>query len=110
MFLRELPPDVVEEIDQTGRSAADSFRGGSGAALEGWKDAGLEIPLPVPPKHRTDEPYPVGALVRHASYGVGRVTKLSGYGATRTVTIRFQTQGEKSFRVSHVKLEVLLRG
>ena len=58
------------------------------------------------PKSRGDDPYPLGALVRHASYGVGRVTKLDGYGATRTVTIRFPA-GEHKFRLSHVKLELI---
>jgi hypothetical protein len=45
--------------------------------------------------------------VRHASYGVGQVIDVIGYGATRTVKIRFRTAGEHAFRVSHVKLEVL---
>jgi len=45
-------------------------------------------------------------VVRHATYGVGGFQP-TGYGATRTVKVRFQTQGEHSFRISHVTLEVL---
>ena len=36
-----------------------------------------------------------------------QVVEVSGYGAKRTVSIRFQTAGKKDFRLSHVKLEVL---
>jgi DNA helicase-2/ATP-dependent DNA helicase PcrA len=111
MFLNEVPPHAIEMIDlsmTSGRKALESFRGGGGpAARQGWEDAGVEIPLPIPPKSRDDEPYAVGTLVRHANYGVGKVVALSGFGAMRTVKIRFQTAGEHSFRTSHVKLEVL---
>ncbi len=111
MFLNELPPHVVEAIDLSataGRSSLDAFRGGGGpAARQGWADAGVEVPLPIPPKPSRDEPYTPGMMVRHATYGTGRVVSLTGYGATRTVKVRFQTQGEHSFRISHVKLEVL---
>ena len=109
MFLHELPEDVVEMTDQSGRSALDAFRSGPTAAEQGWREAGVDLPLPVPPRQRGDEPFPVGTQVRHASYGEGQVIRLSGFGATRTVTIRFRTEGEKSFRISHVKLEVLRR-
>jgi DNA helicase-2/ATP-dependent DNA helicase PcrA len=111
MFLNEVPPHAVEMIDlslTSGRKALESFRGGGGpAARQGWEDAGVEIPLPIPPKSRDNELYAVGTLVRHANYGVGKVVALSGYGAMRTVKIRFQTAGEHAFRTSHVKLEVL---
>jgi DNA helicase-2/ATP-dependent DNA helicase PcrA len=111
MFLHEMPPHAVETIDLSstaGRSAIQDFRGGGGpAARQGWEDAGIEIPLPIPPKPRSDDPYKTGMMVRHATYGIGQVIGLSGFGATRTVKVRFQTQGEHSFRISHVKLEVL---
>jgi DNA helicase-2/ATP-dependent DNA helicase PcrA len=110
MFIRELPPDVVQTVDLSGRSPLDAYRGGGPAAEPGWREAGLDIPLPIPPRKRNDDPFPVGSLVRHASYGEGQVVRLSGFGGTRTVTIRFRTAGEHSFRVSHVKLEVLRRG
>jgi DNA helicase-2/ATP-dependent DNA helicase PcrA len=110
MFLNELPPHAVEAIDlsSTGKSAIDVFRGGGGpAARQGWEDAGVEIPLPLPPRPRGDEPYAPGTVVRHATYGEGQVTRLEGFGATRTVKVRFPTAGEQTFRVAHVKLEVV---
>src|SRR4029077_9629191 len=101
------PPHAVEMIDlslTSGRKALEAFRGGGGpAARGGWEDAVVEVPLPIPPKSRDDDPYAVGMQVRHASYGVGQVISLSGFGATRTVKIRFRTAGEHSFRVKHVK-------
>ncbi len=109
MFLGELPPEAVEEIDLSStlnRPSFQDFRGGPAAARQGWEDAGVELPLPVPPSQRPDDPLRVGAMVRHASYGVGRVTGVSGYGATRTVRVRFQT-AEHAFRLSHVTLEIL---
>jgi DNA helicase-2/ATP-dependent DNA helicase PcrA len=107
MFLRELPEEAVS-VEGDGGSPQDRYRvGHTAAAREAWGAAGIELPLPrIPPAARGDDPYPVGALVRHASYGVGRVTKLDGYGATRSVTIRFPA-GEHKFRLSHVKLELI---
>jgi hypothetical protein len=110
MFLGEIPDHAVETIDLSstaGVSAFAEFRSGSLAARQGWEEAGIEIPLPVPPRPRHDDPYRIGMLVQHASYGVGRVIGLSGFGATRSVKVRFQTQGEHTFRISHVKLEIL---
>ncbi|MFO0844540.1 MAG: UvrD-helicase domain-containing protein [Gemmataceae bacterium] len=105
-FLDELPPDVVERVDLSGQpGTANAFRGGGMAALQGWRDAGIEVPLA--PKPRLDNPFPEGSLVRHEQYGVGRVLGFTGFGATRSVKVRFQTAGERTFRLSHVKLEVL---
>ncbi len=107
MFLDELPAEAIDVLDLSGRSALDVFRAGGPAAVEGWREAGVDIPLPVPPRKRGDEPFPIGARVKHASYGEGQVVRLSGFGATRTVTIRFRTEGELTFRVNHVRLTVL---
>jgi DNA helicase-2/ATP-dependent DNA helicase PcrA len=110
MFLNELPTEVVESIDlsSTATTPFNDFRMGGGlAARQGWEDAGIEIPLPIPPKQRENDPYPVGTMVQHATYGVGRVTATLGLGATRRIKVRFQTQGEQTFFVNHVKLEVI---
>ena len=111
MFLNELPPEVVETIDLSStatRSFQDFRTGGGPAARQGWEDAGIEIPLAVPPRQRENDPYSVGTMVRHATYGVGRSNRPAwGYGATRTIKVRFQTRGEQTFRINHVKLEVI---
>ncbi|MFO0925963.1 MAG: UvrD-helicase domain-containing protein [Gemmataceae bacterium] len=114
-FLNELPPEAVETVDSAGQpiaTAADRYRSGGGPhARDGWAAAGVDtaIPLPVPPKERSDEPYIVGMLVRHQTYGVGKVIELTGFGATRTVKVRFPTQGVVPFRVAQAKLQVIAR-
>jgi DNA helicase-2/ATP-dependent DNA helicase PcrA len=105
-FLDELPPEVLDRIDRSGlaATAADRFRGGSDASLQGWSDAGIDVPLPARP--RPEDPYPIGSTVRHASYGDGKVVGYSGFGATRAIKVRFRTAGERTFRLSHVQLVV----
>jgi len=114
-FLHELPQDGVEFVDQSRvnreGSAINHWRSGHEAADEGWEDAG------VPPR-RLDEPpppapsgesiaYAIGMLVQHVSYGVGRVTNVNGYGASRKVKIKFPSYGEKTFIADKVKLTVV---
>ena len=53
---------------------------------------------PELPEH---DPWPLGAKIRHHSYGLGEVVELHGSGPTRTATVRFETRGVKSFRVRH---------
>jgi DNA helicase-2/ATP-dependent DNA helicase PcrA len=106
-FLDEVPTEVLDRIDSSGVSAspAQQFRRGGEAARQGWNDAGIDIPLA--PRPRFEDPIPIGSMVRHEQYGVGRILGYTGFGATRAVKIRFQTAGERSFRISHVQLEVL---
>jgi DNA helicase-2/ATP-dependent DNA helicase PcrA len=53
--------------------------------------------------------YAEGMLVRHDSYGVGRISQVSGYGALRKLKIRFSGHGEKTFIADKVKLEIVRR-
>ncbi len=46
-------------------------------------------------------------LVRHATYGNGRIIEVSGQGALRQVKIRFATAGERTFIADKVTLEVV---
>jgi superfamily I DNA/RNA helicase len=114
MFLDELPPDAVREVDasSSGMSAADRYRGGgTPAARQGWNDAGIKpIPLPIPTRQKEgSDGYIVGMLVRHATYGEGQIIEVSGFGALRKVKIRFRTAGERSFIADKVTLEILQR-
>jgi DNA helicase-2/ATP-dependent DNA helicase PcrA len=116
MFLDELPPDEVKQLDLSAGAAGtptalDEWRGGSAAARSGWTDAGVRpLPPPVAPKRPegTDEGgFAEGMLVRHATYGMGRVLELSGYGAMRRIKVRFKTAGERTFVLNKVTLEVI---
>jgi DNA helicase-2/ATP-dependent DNA helicase PcrA len=46
-------------------------------------------------------------IVRHATYGQGRIVEVSGNGVLRKVKIRFTTAGERSFIADKVKLEIV---
>jgi DNA helicase-2/ATP-dependent DNA helicase PcrA len=115
-FLGELPPEVVEEIDASsggGSRAAEAWRGGGGpAAAAGWAETGVTPRnWSSPPKVTNDDGpgYAEGMLVRHDTYGMGRVTEVSGYGALRKVKVRFATQGERTFIADKAKLEIVRR-
>jgi len=112
-FLAELPGEQIEWIDHSGQGVpqiADRYRQGGPAAAVGWKDAGVEVPLPLPSKVRSDEPFGVGAVVWHQEYGIGKVIELTGLGTTRTVKVRFLPKGGVvSFRVAQAKLTVISR-
>ncbi len=108
-FLRELPDDV-ERTDLASTSISlhpfQQWRGGSPAAESGWVDAGVRRQ----PKSDTfgDRPvYAEGALVRHETYGQGRVTEVNGYGAAQKIKIRFSRHGEKTFIAEKAKLVVV---
>ncbi|HEY7308878.1 MAG TPA: UvrD-helicase domain-containing protein [Gemmataceae bacterium] len=114
MFLGELPEQAIEAIDHSGgaESALDHWRhGGRAAAKQGWNDVGLR-PRPAPIAPRTPDGdngrvFVVGMLVRHGTYGNGRIVDVSGQGALRRVKVRFATAGERSFIADKVTLEVV---
>jgi DNA helicase-2/ATP-dependent DNA helicase PcrA len=89
------------------------WRGGSVAAQQGWADAGIaprsgaEIVRRWQSEGKAGSDYAEGMLVRHETYGQGRITDVSGYGAMRKVKIRFATAGERTFLVEKAKLTIL---
>jgi DNA helicase-2/ATP-dependent DNA helicase PcrA len=118
MFLGELP-EGVRGVDLTpGLLTQPSFehwRGGPEAAEEGWTAAGVRRkPKPVTPRlpegNGEGKVYVEGMLVRHATYGSGRIIEVSGNGVLRRVKIRFATAGERSFIADKVTLEIVSRG
>jgi DNA helicase-2/ATP-dependent DNA helicase PcrA len=48
-----------------------------------------------------------GMVVRHDSYGTGRVTEVSGYGTQRKVKVRFSGAGERTFVANRAKLAIV---
>ena len=46
-------------------------------------------------------------MVSHETYGVGRVTDVSGYGAMRKIKIRFGAGGERTFVAGKAKLVIV---
>jgi DNA helicase-2/ATP-dependent DNA helicase PcrA len=118
MFLDELPPDGVEVIDLSASAAGTAramheWRGGSKAAEPGWADAGITPrrqaapPATPAPSEDGSQTYTAGMFVRHPTYGAGRVTEVSGYGALRKVKVRFSAHGEKIFIADKAKLVIV---
>ncbi len=114
MFFRELPTEAIEQIDGGGRSisAFEEWRKGGGAAAEqGWYDAGVRPkPASLPPRlaaNHPDQGFVKGMLVRHGTYGMGRIVEVSGQGAHRRVKIRFSTAGERTFLADKANLEIV---
>jgi DNA helicase-2/ATP-dependent DNA helicase PcrA len=120
-FLQELPADV-EHVDvsmgkNVARTAADEWRAKVGPAARDWADTGARPYLP--PKKAADLrptiPDPpdtglaVGVLVQHEEYGLGQVTDVTGYGALRTVRVRFPSHGVKPFVGDKIKLKIVAR-
>jgi DNA helicase-2/ATP-dependent DNA helicase PcrA len=111
MFLDELSDDV-EQIDKSGernsaRNAIDDWR-----ARAGYTHPGSPIPEPIQPFKPTipdgqNGDYEEGQVVQHESYGIGKITNVSGFGALRKVKIRFPSEGEKTFVADKVKLRVV---
>jgi DNA helicase-2/ATP-dependent DNA helicase PcrA len=115
MFLEELPADAIQAIDLTStHQPAYEWRTGGSAAAQGWADAGFapRTSRPVETPRASSTPsadYAEGMLVRHDSYGQGRVTHVSGNGAMRKVKIRFPTAGERTFLVDKARLTIVQR-
>ncbi len=93
-FLREIPEDIINFIDNT-----------------------VFIP-PVTPQFEF-ESYPEfdevsnfgikrGDKVQHQAFGVGRVLDISGYGKTTKANVQFNIGGTKSLMLKYAKLEKLL--
>jgi DNA helicase-2/ATP-dependent DNA helicase PcrA len=111
MFLEELPKEPVQWVDLSAsaggtRAAMEAWRGGGSAAQQGWTDAGVRpLPPPIAPQQPASG-FAEGMLVRHQTYGVGRVVELSGHGALRKVKVRFGS-GERTFIADKAALEVV---
>jgi DNA helicase-2/ATP-dependent DNA helicase PcrA len=115
MFLEELDgvsQPWIERVDLSASAAGtsralDEWRSGSKAAEQGWIDAGV-----LPRAKKDGSPaggsvYREGMLVRHETYGHGRVTEVSGHGALRKVKVRFSSSGERTFLVDKAKLAIV---
>jgi DNA helicase-2/ATP-dependent DNA helicase PcrA len=116
MFLDELPEEGTESIDLSASAggsarAIDEWRSGSKAAEKGWEEAG--IPLRSPKAEVSadgSKEYAEGMLVKHDSYGTGKVTEVSGYGALRKIKVRFASAGERTFLAAKAKLAIVAQG
>ena len=63
-----------------------------------------------PAASESSDGFAVGVFVHHPTFGAGKITDLSGYGALRRVKVRFASGGEKTLVLSHAKLTILRKG
>ena len=118
MFLDELPEPEIKNIDLRDQPAGSPeaygrWRRETRAADEEWEEIPLDAPRkPTRSAPRTapvesDADYAEGMMVRHESYGVGRITAVFGYGAMRKLRIRFGAGGERTFIAAKAKLVIV---
>lgn len=107
-FLQELPPEHIELVDRTGLPTAGlgSLRGTSAPdARHGPADTRYATVRSV-----LGQQFTPGTLVRHPSFGAGRILELSGTGQNTRCVVEFATHGRKTLVLEYARLEVLRPG
>lgn len=119
MFLGEIPPGAIEEIDLSASAnrSPDRWRSATQAASKGWYDTGafqqptkqdnLAIAKALGEALPAVDTFTEGMMVQHESYGVGKVTAISGHGVLRKIKVRFHQAGERSFLANKAKLAIV---
>jgi len=117
--------DAVENFDQPDSSVdVDGESSLAGLSSQFRLKTAAELPVPTDDAITTattaeivDEPraapedFHHGQLVRHPTYGLGKIISLSGSGTRRGATIAFvQGAGEKRFILAHSKLQPVKGG
>ena len=88
-FLGELPPESIEHCDQSEYYDDQHDEGRAG----GWSADGLAGALPI------------GCIVRHPAYGLGRVEALTSRAGGASAVVTFPTAGTKTFILGRAPLE-----
>jgi len=102
-FLGEIAPETLQSVDETTGTAPTAFRHkGSG---EGYRQPGAD--RVVRPERDSRTGLAVGQVVRHPTYGLGRVARFATSGGRRMVRIRFNTVGEKLMDPALARLETV---
>ena len=97
-FLQEIPEDVVEAVDaaeEDGDDGGDFGRTVGGGVGEGQRRVATKEALR----------FPVGSLVRHPQFGLGRVKEVTPMGAHTRAKVDFNTAGRKTLILQYARLE-----
>jgi len=99
-FLSEIPPGEVERVE-SGESDDDGFigRGGRGASIR--PDG---APLRTARAHPLVEAFPRGCVVRHPTFGLGRVEEVMARPSGVCAKIQFQQSGVKTLLLQYAHL------
>ncbi|MHC4419796.1 MAG: ATP-dependent helicase [Planctomycetota bacterium] len=89
-FLGELPPESIVRSDQAG---------------EGYDDERDEVGAGAQTAATLEGALPIGCIVRHPAYGLGRVEALTRRAGGASAVVTFPTAGTKTFIVGRAPLE-----
>jgi DNA helicase II / ATP-dependent DNA helicase PcrA len=92
-FLTEMPPGALEVIDRTGLSFGDSRR---------EHREGVEVEN----EHLSGQ-FKKGQLVRHPTFGMGRIAEISDMGQQTRAIIDFNQAGRKTLILQYARLEAV---
>lgn len=119
MFLNEIPAESLEQVDlsSSANRSPDRWRSATQTASKGWYDAGtfnqptkveaIALAKALGDAIPADDNYAEGMMVQHESYGVGKVTSITGHGVLRKIKVRFHQAGERSFLANKAKLAIV---
>jgi DNA helicase-2/ATP-dependent DNA helicase PcrA len=96
-FLEEIPRETAKNVDETTGTMPTPFERGGGYAMPGPDRV-------IKPEKDAATGYAAGEVVRHATYGTGRVMAFETQGGRRMVRVRFNTVGEKLLDPKYAKL------
>ena len=102
-FLREIARDAIQPIDETTGTTPTAFRREGGGS--GYRQPGAD--RVVRPERDEKTGLAVGQVVRHPTFGLGRVARFATSGGRRMVRIRFNTVGEKLMDPDLARLETV---
>ncbi len=101
-FLREIPPELLEQQDHAARSFGQNIRPERpkhAYTPEIGRNVGTAAPA-----QKTGVTYGVGDLVSHKVFGRGRVAAMTPMGSDTLVEVRFDTKGTKKIMANFAKL------
>jgi len=99
-FIRELPPELIEELRPRIRVTPLAATAGSGGPRR-------ETEWRTPAEAPASSGMRLGSRVRHGKFGDGVVLNLEGQGPHARVHVNFERQGAKWLMLSYANLEVV---
>jgi DNA helicase II / ATP-dependent DNA helicase PcrA len=95
-FLREIPAETIERVDETTGTAPSSD------SEVGYRAPGAQ--RVIKPEVDQQTGMAPNEMVRHPTYGIGRVVGFKTGGGRRLIVIRFNTVGEKTLDPQYARL------
>lgn len=94
-FYKELPEENLITKDATGLDESDSAIDARFSQASAMRKEARDVV----------SQFPVGSLVRHPKFGLGRILSVGAMGAQTRASVQFNTQGKKTLILQYAKLE-----